>query len=127
MRARGLSGTEWLLLLGFLVAGTWLRVIDIADRPLQVDEAESSINALTILEHGYPTDTYMGMPIYENTLSVPWPESEEYEFKDSSYSDEGVAIYHAWLPLYSIAAALKLAGIEPDPPTTSLHPRHGEH
>ena len=126
MRARGLSGTEWLLLLGFLVAGTWLRVIDIADRPLQVDEAESSINALTILEHGYPTDTYMGMPIYENTLSVPWPESEEYEFKDSSYSDEGVAIYHAWLPLYSIAAALKLAGIEPDPPTTSLHPRHAD-
>ena len=124
MLFRGLRGAEILLLLGFLAAGTWLRAIDIADRPLQVDEAESTINALTILEHGYPSDHYMGLPIYENTLSVPWPESEEYEFKDSSYSEAGVAIYHAWLPLYSIAAALKLAGIEPDPPTDSLRPRH---
>ena len=59
----------------------------------------------------------MGEPIYENTLSVPWPESAEYEFRDSSYSEKGLAVYHAWLPPYAIAAALKLAGIEPDAPS----------
>ena len=31
----------------------------------EADEAESSINALTILDHGYPTDRYLGLPLYE--------------------------------------------------------------
>lgn len=114
----------FLLLPAFLAAGIYLRAADLSDRPLEVDEAESAINALTILEHGYPTSSYMGLPIFENTLSTPWPENEEYEFRDSSYSARGVAIYHAWLPLYAIAAALKLAGIEPDPPHDDLQPRH---
>lgn len=113
------------LLVALVALGVWVRAIDVADRPLQVDEAESAINALTILEHGYPTDTYMGLPIYENTLSMPWPDSEEYEFRDSSYTEDGVAIYHAWLPLYSIALALNLGGIEPDPPGTVIQTRHG--
>lgn len=115
---------ELALLAAFLAAGIFLRSVDIADRPLAVDEAESAINALTILEHGVPTSSYMGLPIYENTLTTPWPESREYEFRDSSYSERGLAIYHAWLPLYAIAAALGLAGITPDPPTAELKPRH---
>ena len=81
-----------------------------------VDEAETSINALTILEHGYPTDHYMGMPIYENTLIQSWPNNEEYEFKDFSYSDRGMAIYHGWLPMYAIAFSQWLMGIQPDHP-----------
>ena len=81
---------------------------------LWVDEAESSINALTILERGYPADRYLGLPIYENVLLTTSPESKEYEFKDSSYSDRGMAIYHGWLPLYSMAAALRSPGIQPD-------------
>jgi hypothetical protein len=117
--------SDWILLLGFLVAGIYLRSIDLADRPFEVDESESTINALTILDHGYPSNVYSGLPIYENTLSLAWPEHPEYEFRDSSYSKDGVAIYHTWLPLYAIAAALKLAGIEPDPPTSELRPRHG--
>jgi hypothetical protein len=115
---------ELALLAAFLAAGIYLRSVDIADRPLAVDEAESAINALTILEHGVPTSSYMGLPIYENTLTTPWPESREYEFRDSSYSERGLAIYHAWLPLYAIAAALGLAGITPDPPTAELKSRH---
>lgn len=122
----GLSRIETLLLLGFLLAGIGVRAIDLADKPLEVDEAESTINALTILEHGYPTSHYMGLPIYENTLTEPWPDSEEYEFRDSSYTADGVAIYHAWLPLYSIAAVMKLAGVEADPATNSLRPRYGK-
>src|SRR5262245_2685134 len=56
------------------------------------------------------------MPIYENTLLRPWPESEEYEFSDVSYSRRGIAIYHGWVPLYSMAGALALGGIAPDQP-----------
>lgn len=92
---------------------------------LWVDEAESAINALTILDGGFPIDHYMGMPIYENTLVRPWPESEEYEFKDISYSSKGLAIYHGWLPLYSIAASLNWFGIEPDPYPERMEVRHG--
>ena len=96
------------------------------ERQLSVDEAESSINALTILDHGYPTDRYLGLPIYENVLLTPTPHDQGYEFKDPSYSDKGIAVYHGWLPLDSIAAAFAAAGITPDrdeggPPTV----RHG--
>jgi len=79
-----------------------------------VDEAESSINALTILEHGLPVDHYLGLPIYENTLVKPWPEHREYEFRDLSYSDCGLAVYHGWLPIYAMAAVMKLGGLTPD-------------
>ncbi len=94
--------------------GAMLRLSFVDRTPLWVDEAESSINALTILDHGYPTDRYLGLPLYENLLLKASPNSEEYEFADSSYSNRGMAIYHAWLPLYSIAASYMLAGIRPD-------------
>ena len=98
-----------LLFAALLILGVGLRLRYLDDGALFIDEAESSINALTILEHGYPSDTYMGLPMYENTLTHPWPESREYEFRDSSYSTRGMAIYHGWLPLYAIAASM-LAG-----------------
>ncbi len=85
-----------------------------ASRPLWVDEAESSINALTILEHGVPVSHYLGLPLFENTLTEPWEGHPEYEFRDSSYSSKGVAVYHGWLPMYAIAAAEALCGIRPD-------------
>jgi hypothetical protein len=80
---------------------------------LAVDEAESAINAFSILQHGYPTATYLGIPIYENMLVRPWPEHPEYEFKDISYSDRGMAVYHGWLPLYAIAGSFRLFDIDP--------------
>jgi Dolichyl-phosphate-mannose-protein mannosyltransferase len=89
-----------------------------------VDEAESSINALTILEHGYPTDSYLGIPIYENTLIQPSPESTEYEFRDLSYSDKHVAVYHGWLPLYAIAGSFALHRVAPDHANGSLQVKH---
>ncbi len=98
-----------MILLGLLV-----RSERALTQPLWVDEAESTINALTILDHGVPTDSYLGNPIFENTLIKPWPGHPEYEFKDISYSDKGVAIYHGWLPLFSIAASLASFGIGPD-------------
>ena len=89
-----------------------------------VDEAETTINALTILDHGIPTDTYLGQPIYENTLSERWPASEEYEFRDTSYSHEGVAVWHGWLPMYAIAGTCRLFGIVPDHPVQPLAVQH---
>jgi hypothetical protein len=97
-----------------LVAAFAIRMLYLDERPFWVDEAESSINALTILENGYPTDAYLGIPIYENTLIQPWPGNAEYEFRDLSYSDKHVAVYHNWLPLYAIAGSFALHGITPD-------------
>jgi hypothetical protein len=97
-----------------LVAAFAIRMLYLDERPFWVDEAESSINALTILENGYPTDEYLGIPIYENTLLQPWPGNAEYEFRDLSYSDKHLAVYHGWLPLYAIAGSFALHGIAPD-------------
>jgi hypothetical protein len=97
-----------------MVAAFAIRMLYLNERPFWVDEAESSINALTILEHGYPTDAYLGIPIYENTLLQPWPGNAEYEFRDLSYSDKHLAVYHGWLPLYAIAGSFALHGIAPD-------------
>jgi hypothetical protein len=112
------------LVASVVCAGVLLRASFLAREPLWADEAESAINSLTLLDRGYPADRYLGMPIYENTLLRQWPESEEYEFKDVSYSRRGFAIYHGWLPLYSIAGALSLAGITPDRPATAPHASH---
>jgi len=90
------------------------RAADLDSVPFWVDEAESSINALTILQNGYPTDTYLGLPIYENIPVEHWSESQEYEFRDSSYSKKHFAIYHGWLPLYAIAGSFALHGVRAD-------------
>jgi hypothetical protein len=105
---------EAALVTAMIAVGVAIRVGHLDASPFWVDEAESSINALTILEHGYPVDHYLGIPIFENTLIKPWPGNPEYEFKDISYSDRGIATYHGWLPLYSIAASFAMNGIRPD-------------
>ncbi len=110
------------LVLGLIALGTGLRLVDLGEGALFIDEGESCLNALSILEHGYPADRYLGLPMFENTLTVPWAESEEYEFRDSSYSRRGMAVYHGWLPLYAIAASLALHGIRPD----TLEDPHGQ-
>ncbi len=117
---------ELILVVVILLLGTALRVHRAYGPPLWVDEAESTINALTILDHGVPVDTYMGLPIFENVLIREWPGHEELAFKDVSYSDRGLAIYHGWLPLYSIATACWFADITPDAPPATLRVQHEE-
>lgn len=116
MSPGGRSGTsaEWVLVILVVLTGAWLRMLHLDEIPFWVDEAESSINALTILQNGYPNDAYLGIPIYENTHVWPWPESAEYEFRDVSYSENHLALYHGWLPLYAIAASFALHGVQPD-------------
>lgn len=111
-----------------LLAAMLLRTSGALSDIFWVDEAESAINGLTILEHGVPTGEYLGIPIYENTLTEPWDENPEYEFRDSSYSAKrGVAVYHGWLPLYAIAASQALFGLSPDRVGAEpiLQPQHG--
>ena len=119
-----LKFAEWAIVLLIVTAGAAIRMQYLDERPFWVDEAESSINALTILEHGYPTDTYLGIPIYENTHVWLWPDNPEYEFRDVSYSENHFAVYHGWLPLYAIAASFAVYGIEPDHAGGSLVPKH---
>ncbi|MFA9479493.1 ArnT family glycosyltransferase [Phycisphaerales bacterium AB-hyl4] len=112
---RPLTRRELTLLLLIVFAGVGLRAVHMPQTRLWVDEAESAINALTILEHGYPVDTYQGLPKYENVLIRPWEDHPEYEFRDVSYSSRGVPVYHAWLPMYAMAGSMKAMGVRPDP------------
>jgi hypothetical protein len=112
-----------------LLVAMILRISGAIGDTLWVDEAESAINGLTILERGLPKSEYLGIPIYENTLTEPWEGNAEYAYRDSSYSrKQDVAVYHGWLPLYAIAASQALWGITPqkvgEVPLT--HPRHGK-
>ena len=121
-----LRGTFAAALAGALIlAGVLLRVDGMNRTGLWCDEAESSINALTILDRGFPLNEYLGIPIYENTLTERWDGHPEYEFRDSSYSPQGLAVYHGWLPLYAIAASQALFGLRADHPANPPTVLHG--
>jgi hypothetical protein len=101
-------------LCALVVVAVGLRAFHLGSPMLWIDEAESALNALTIVATGLPGNQFLGQPLYENTLVRPWPESAEFEFRDISYSDRGLATYHGWLPLYAIAGAFRLAGVTPE-------------
>jgi hypothetical protein len=113
--------------LGILTLSMLLRISGMIGDILWVDEAESAINGLTILECGLPRGDYLGIPVYENTLTEPLETDPEYAYRDSSYSlKKNVAVYHGWLPLYSIALSQALFGLQPDleEEGQDLRPRH---
>ncbi|MGV3482915.1 MAG: hypothetical protein ACO1RT_00710 [Planctomycetaceae bacterium] len=124
MKVASTSLSSYVVVAFLILVGMWMRVDAMTSKTLWVDEAESAINALSVLESGVPTSTYLGLPIFENTLTESWDDHPEYEFRDSSYSDSGVAVYHGWLPLYAIAASQWLFGIEPDQPSARPQVRH---
>jgi len=109
-----------LIVLGMGYRASWMQ-----HSALWCDEAESAVNGLTILQTGLPGWKYLGLPVYENTLTERWDEHPEYEFRDSSYSKRGLVVYHGWLPLYSIAASLWVFGITPDLPQDPPVVLHG--
>src|SRR6266542_3486428 len=106
-----------------LALGVWMRGHDLSATPPSGDEAESAVNALTILQSGAPRGEYLGLPIFENVLTERWPAHPEYEFRDSSYSKKDLTIYHGWLPLYTMAASFKAFGVTPDESTDDLRVR----
>lgn len=115
VRDAGLSRrAQTAIVVCFVLLGVGLRAHRLGAPYLWVDEAESALNALTIVADGLPGDHYLGQPLFENIMVRPWPGHEEYEFRDLSYSDRGLAVYHSWIPLYAIAAAFRVAGVTPD-------------
>jgi hypothetical protein len=107
-----------------ILIGTVVRFWNLATPMMWCDEAESSINALTILDHGVPVNHYLGLPLYENILTRKWEGHPEYEFADTSYSSKGYVTYHGWLPLYCMAGSFWAAGIEPDRDDGTLISKH---
>jgi len=122
---RSQSSTHIWILSFLLLTGLACRIYDLGRLPLSSDEAESSINALTILQKGVPADSYQGHPLFENWMIRPWPNNPEFEFRDISYSDRHVAAYHGWFPLYSIAMSFRLFGITSSP-AGMLRPQYDE-
>ncbi len=116
MRLRG--SLIRILLVGIVL---WFAISLRADRLYQpdffTDEAESTTNAFGILEHGLPVDHYHGLPIFESPLTQTWPEHPEYEFRETVYSRQGVGLAHGWIPLYAIAASLRLGDVQPVVPS----------
>ncbi len=68
VRSESTAAWQWVCVVLSLTVGVWIRTLYLDALPFWVDEAESSINALTILQHGYPTDSYLGIPIYGTPL-----------------------------------------------------------
>lgn len=117
------AATVWLLV-GVVLMAVGLRGYRLGSPYLWVDEAESALNALTIVAGGVPGNAYMGQPLFENTMLRPWPGHPEYEFRDLSYSDRGLAVYHSWIPLYAMAAAFRLAGVTSESARQGPPPRN---
>ena len=113
-RAWGANRLRIVALVVLVLIGVGLRAISLFSPALWVDEAESAINGFSILDYGVPIGEYLEMPVFENTLIRVNETDPEYAFDDASYATNGLAIYHGWLPLYSIAASLRLFGVEPD-------------
>ena len=67
-----------------LVGALALRVGSVLAGPFWADEAETGINAFSILQTGLPRSEYLGIPVYENMVVREWPSQPEYEFKDIS-------------------------------------------
>ena len=120
------KSSKYIWILSFLLlGGLACRIYDLGRLPLLSDEAESSINAFTILQKGVPGDSYQGQPLFENVMVRRWPDNPEFEFRDISYSDRHIAAYHGWLPLYAIALSFRLFGITSSP-AGMLHPQYDE-
>ena len=120
------KSSKYIWILSFLLlGGLACRIYDLGRLPLLSDEAESSINAFTILQKGVPGDSYQGQPLFENVMVRRWPDNPEFEFRDISYSDRHIAAYHGWLPLYAIALSFRLFGITSSP-AGMLRPQYDE-
>ena len=123
--ARSQSSAHIWVLSFLLLTGLACRIYDLGRLPLWGDEAESSINALTILQKGVPADRYQGHLLFQDWMIQPSPDNPEFEFRDISFSDRHVVVYHGWLPLYSIALSFRLFGITSSP-AGMLRPQYDE-
>ncbi len=89
--------------------GFALRATSNSGQLLWQDEAETTINSLQVIDHGYPSDTFKGKPLYENASYVP-SDDPKYAFQSTNYVGSKFERNKGWLTYYYQAFFLKLFG-----------------
>ncbi|MFA6908517.1 MAG: glycosyltransferase family 39 protein [Patescibacteria group bacterium] len=102
------------LLYGFLLivtiaGGLSIRVAMGSNVVLWNDEAETTINALQVLDVGFPHGTFEGKPLYENASFIP-SQDPKYAYESTNYYGGTLERNKGWLPYYYQAAFLKIFG-----------------
>ncbi|MFA5135020.1 MAG: glycosyltransferase family 39 protein [Patescibacteria group bacterium] len=103
------KSTTVVVLVLFALGGMALRFAASGDRYLWNDEAETTINALQVLDVGYPNSTFEGKPIYENASYIP-SDDPKYAYESTNYYGSTYERNKGWLTYYYQAAFLKVFG-----------------
>lgn len=98
------------LLLVIVGVGIAFRLKEFSGYPLGQDEAETAINAIQIMEVGYPYGEYKGLPLYENASFIP-STSLKYEFESTNYYGSPFEKNKGWLPYYLVGLSFKMFGV----------------
>lgn len=100
-----------IILLGIMVIGLGLRLININKSILWHDEAETVINSLQVITDGYPNAYFKNQPIYENGASIKIPINDPiYKYASSNYFGSKYENNKGWFTYYYLAPWLKIFG-----------------
>ncbi|MFH0829376.1 MAG: glycosyltransferase family 39 protein [Candidatus Kerfeldbacteria bacterium] len=99
----------YLIVIVAIAVGMGLRIAAGGTRLLWNDEAETTINSLQILDHGYPSSTYKGKALYENAVYIP-SDDPKYAYESTNYYGTKFERNKGWLTYYYQAPFLKLFG-----------------
>ncbi len=98
-----------IILLLIILFGLSLRLINIGKDLLWVDEAETVINSLQVINDGYPNAYFEGEPIYENGDSIKAPINDPiYRYASSNYLGSKYENNKGWFTYYYLAPWLKI-------------------
>lgn len=99
-----MTRTRCILFLSIIVlSGLALRIWWLERHTLWQDEAETVINALQVVEQGYPGGEYHGRFLHENQPYLP-TDHPMYEFASTNYFGSPFERNKGWLPYYLLAA-----------------------
>ncbi|MBT6691637.1 hypothetical protein HOB10_04890 [Candidatus Parcubacteria bacterium] len=104
------NNKKYLLLLGLIIVlGFCLRYINIGKHILWVDEAETVINTIQVIEDGYPHGYFKGQPIHEN-ISYIKIEDPVYRYASTNYYGSKYENNKGWLTYFYLAPFIKTFG-----------------
>ena len=92
-----------------VAVGLAVRLATSWDRTLWQDEAETTINSLQIIDHGYPSDTFKGKPLYESKSYIR-SNDQKYQYASTNYHGSHYERNKGWLTYYYQALFLKMFG-----------------
>ncbi len=96
-------------LIMFIAIGLFLRFHVFGNELLWNDEAETTINTMQVMDHGYPSDTYKGKPLYENDSYIKILDPK-YALASTNYYGSKFERNKGWLTFYYQAAFIKMFG-----------------